>query len=348
MSSVRQQFIHKLSSLIASSSENDFRDNFDHVRFSGGEKQIVNRSVNIEYVLANIDAFADAYSVFSDDDSRDLYVRLTAFAMFGHRKVKLPLSNAKYFETREKLISLVQRGSDVIDSGLFDWKLYFADLRFIDIPITLYTRASTVLVDYIVRQYEYRSRAVCIGVKPGDTVIDAGACWGNTALCFAHGVGEEGEVYSFEFTKNTEVFKKNMALNPTLAQRINLIEKAVWSNSHDTLYFEGSSPGTKVKEHEIKDGFSVPAISIDDFVREKNISKVDFIKMDIEGAEQSALRGAKKTLEKDKPRLAITIYHGLGDYVAIPRMLRDLDLGYKFYLGHYTIYNEETVLFAEA
>ena len=52
------------------------------------------------------------------------------------------------------------------------------------------------------------------------------------------------------------------------------------------------------------------------------------------------------TIKKHRPKLAIAIYHSLDDFVNIPKWLIGLDLGYKFYLGHYTIHAEETVLFA--
>jgi hypothetical protein len=68
--------------------------------------------------------------------------------------------------------------------------------------------------------------------------------------------------------------------------------------------------------------------------------------MDIEGAEPFALRGAEQTLRKYKPNLAIAIYHSLSDFVKIPEYLSSLGLGYKFYLGHFTIHEEETILYA--
>ena len=70
--------------------------------------------------------------------------------------------------------------------------------------------------------------------------------------------------------------------------------------------------------------------------------------MDIEGAEQPALRGAIQTLKRDRPRLAISLYHSMDDMVQIPRWIADLDRGYRFYLGHETIFDAETVLFAVA
>jgi hypothetical protein len=68
--------------------------------------------------------------------------------------------------------------------------------------------------------------------------------------------------------------------------------------------------------------------------------------MDIEGAELPALRGAEATLRAFRPKLAIALYHRLDDFIDIPAYLDGLGLGYAFFLGHFTIHSEETVLFA--
>ena len=72
------------------------------------------------------------------------------------------------------------------------------------------------------------------------------------------------------------------------------------------------------------------------------------IKMDIEGAELDALKGAEASIRKHRPKLAISLYHNPEDIETIPRYLAGLDLGYRFYLEHHTIYQNETVLFAMA
>ena len=76
-----------------------------------------------------------------------------------------------------------------------------------------------------------------------------------------------------------------------------------------------------------------------------SLPRVDFIKMDIEGAEIHALKGAEKTLRQFHPKVAISLYHSLEDFKTIPRYLDSLGLKYKFYLDHHTIYENETVLF---
>ena len=86
--------------------------------------------------------------------------------------------------------------------------------------------------------------------------------------------------------------------------------------------------------------------TIDDFVRQREISRVDFIKMDIEGSEPAALEGAGETILKYRPKLAIAIYHSVSDFVGIPNWILDLNIGYKIFIDHFTIHSEETVCFA--
>lgn len=73
---------------------------------------------------------------------------------------------------------------------------------------------------------------------------------------------------------------------------------------------------------------------------------LDFIKLDLEGADFAALRGAMKTIEVDRPQLAISIYHSKQDVVDIPAYLMERLSGYRFYLGHYSSELTETVLYA--
>jgi|GEM_PF-6264835 len=64
-------------------------------------------------------------------------------------------------------------------------------------------------------------------------------------------------------------------------------------------------------------------------------------------SEQNALKGAINTLKRFKPQLAISIYHNFADdFASIANMLDELKLGYRFFLGHFSIHHEETVLFA--
>lgn len=92
---------------------------------------------------------------------------------------------------------------------------------------------------------------------------------------------------------------------------------------------------------------SVPAVTIDDVVEEQHLGRVDFIKMDIEGGEVDALRGAEETLKRFTPRLAISVYHRPPDLPDIVTLVRQACPIYRLYLSHKSPGLAETVLFAE-
>lgn len=93
----------------------------------------------------------------------------------------------------------------------------------------------------------------------------------------------------------------------------------------------------------IENRLPVPTVAIDDLVSDHTVG---FIKMDIEGAELDALHGAKNTILRDKPLLAISAYHLRGDVFAIMDYLHQLLPEYRFLLRHYSSYLQDTVLYA--
>ncbi len=93
-------------------------------------------------------------------------------------------------------------------------------------------------------------------------------------------------------------------------------------------------------------GERIQLVKLDDFVKEKKLRKVDFIKMDIEGSELDALKGSEETIKKYKPKLAICVYHKGKDMIYIPQYLKSLVPEYKFFLKHNTEFWGDTVLYA--
>jgi hypothetical protein len=77
----------------------------------------------------------------------------------------------------------------------------------------------------------------------------------------------------------------------------------------------------------------VPLTTIDKQVAELGLARVDFIKMDIEGAESNALAGARDTISRFKPRMAITAEHKPGDEIDIPRAVRAIRTDYQMECG---------------
>jgi len=78
------------------------------------------------------------------------------------------------------------------------------------------------------------------------------------------------------------------------------------------------------------------------------LEKVTFIKMDVEGAERNALKGAEKTILRDKPKLAVCIYHGNDEMLRIAEYIRALVPEYKLRVRQHYCYPKEleTVLYA--
>jgi FkbM family methyltransferase len=181
-------------------------------------------------------------------------------------------------------------------------------------------------------------------VDEGDVVIDAGGCWGDTALCFAQ---KAARVFCFEsMSSNIAIIGQNISLNEALGSKITVIQKALWNRSGETLVFVDSGPGSRPSSE--GPGVHVETQTIDDFASANELKRVDFIKMDIEGGEPQALLGAEKTIRTHRPKLAISVYHDIAHLAWVPNWIASLDLGYRFYLDQFTIHLEETVLFARS
>jgi len=343
-------FYHLLLKGLSENWNNDHKDNFDFIRFGTPEREIVNPQKNLNEIEQYLDEIESMYFLLGDERSKGILLQLLAFRILGHRKVRLPLSQPLYFETIEKLSQYIDTQNELdVKFPSTTRRLYYADLANLNLPMKLFTTPAIILVQFLLKQYEYTTdESIVIGAMPGDIVIDGGACWGDATLFFADRVKEDGQVYSFEFIpESLDVFKKNMQLNPRLAKSVKMVERALWSESNVKTYYRNGGTGSNVSMQKL-DGYNglVDTITIDDLVSEEHLPGVDLIKMDIEGAEQHALKGAEETLRRFTPKLAITIYHNMSDFANIIHKIDDMNLGYKFYLGHFTIFHEETVLFA--
>ena len=124
-------------------------------------------------------------------------------------------------------------------------------------------------------------------------------------------------------------------------EQVIFINKGV-GNKCQTIMLDSSAIGTSGSRCG-RGGKEAYITRIDDEVGE---DKVTFIKMDVEGAELSALQGACKTIKANKPHLAICVYHKHSDLYDIPKYLLELVPEYRFVVRHYTSCMWETVLYA--
>lgn len=297
----------------------------------------------------SMEGLSSLYDRLADVSSRATLVKVIAYRVLGPRKVKLPLNTPEYWAARKSAAALI-RGEDAMDPefgvGADKWQLRRFNLADIGYPIESFLSPLVVFNTFMLKQYEYRKRSPVVKVQEGDYVLDGGGCWGDTSLYFGHSVGSAGRVFSFEFTAaNLRIFAANMSMNPELSKRIQVTPLALWDTSGEELPYSVNGPGTSLTST-AGGTASTFTVSIDDFVRRERVKRVDFIKMDIEGAELRALRGAEATIKSCQPTLAISAYHKDEDLQEIPAYLDSLGVGYSLFLDHYTIYGEETVLFA--
>ena len=302
-----------------------------------------------ELVASSIDRWRWLYETVSDDASRDILIQVLAYRALGWTRVRMPLNNDEYWR-QAALVDKALSSDDVIQApDVLDQDLARISLEDWGFDIEVYSRKVDVLAQFVSQQYRCETEAGDIAPSSGDVVLDCGACFGDTALNFASQVGAEGKVFAFEFLPiNLSILSKNLALNSDISQRISIVEHPVWSEDGVPLWIHGDGPRAMVNDQEEGSDGKAETVSIDQFVSDRELDRVDFIKMDIEGAEIGALKGASETLRRFRPKLAICLYHSLSDIHEIPWLVEQMDLGYRLYIRHFTIHANETVLFADA
>lgn len=310
---------------------------------------VVNIQNEKEEILKHLKGLEELYFKLNDPFSKELLIKILTFRLLGNHKVKLPLNTIDYWNQRKSIQNLIH-STETLQTKYHNWTLQLFELTPLKYKLQLFYVPMGISATFLDKQYEYNKISPAIKVKEGDIVIDAGGCFGDTALYFAHEVGEMGHVYTIEFIpSNLEIMSKNINLNETLQKQITIVKHPLWNDSNTSLYYKDQGAASFVsisEESGVTD--KVSTITIDNLVIEQKLHKLDFIKMDIEGAEMNALKGAIHSITTFRPTLAIAIYHQISDFVNVMKFINNLNLGYQFYLGHYTINAQETILFAVA
>jgi FkbM family methyltransferase len=329
---------------IAALKLNTYLDNFDAWRFNfdgkdhSTEFNAGERAFFFDWFVKNHESLYAAYSLLADHASKRLYLHLIAFRLAGHFSVKLPLDFAldmKGFE--EYMAAEKSTPSELAVTGMFGKLLHF-DFEYRG---NHYRVDCQALIFSLFRgQYFYSKDGVVIAPAAGDAVIDGGACTGDTAAVFSNAVGPAGHVYSFDpvadhlrvLEHNTKQFVYgNVTVMPYGLSDVNVFAKPIVLDR----YAPGFSSGNN----------HVPLRSIDFLVKHNEIERISFIKLDVEGAEMATLRGARESIQRFKPKLAISLYHKPNDLFEIILHIKREFPFYTCYVDHYTIHAEETVLY---
>jgi FkbM family methyltransferase len=172
-------------------------------------------------------------------------------------------------------------------------------------------------------------------VRSGDVVLDCGANVG-AFVREALNAGASAVVAVEPAPENVECLRRNFAAE-IAARKVLLYPKGVWDKD-DVLTLQvvpkNSAADSFVMHQEGGvEGAKVPLTTIDKLVAELNLPRVDYIKMDIEGAEQRAIAGARQTIQKYHPRLALSAYHTPEDPARIPELVRQTWSGYRMECG---------------
>lgn len=277
-------------------------------------------------------------ALFSDEASRELFAQLLVHRALG--PYFAPLSTRPAFERDVVGARKSKIGESVLINDPQGGEFI---VSFEGETIELECGVANIVHQIMGKQYYFRRRDIRIQPQQNDVIIDAGGCYGDTALAMSVSAGSGGAVFTFEpIPSQAEVLTKNLKRNPHLASRITHKALAVGANSGQKLRFTSMGGGSRACA---SGDVEVETITIDDFVRSQPIDHVDFIKMDIEGAETEALEGARRTISSFKPKLGISVYHSLRDMVFIPQLVRSIEPSYQLYLDHHTVHAEETVLY---
>jgi FkbM family methyltransferase len=159
----------------------------------------------------------------------------------------------------------------------------------------------------------YSSYLICYHPQKGDVIIDCGAHIGNCTILFSRLVGKDGLVIALEPLEDS--FKiLTRRINRLRKRNVIAIKKCVWNSSGSVLLKVVSNTiGCKVamnpNEINTNNYAEIDCLKIDDLMDELKLKRLDLIKMDIEGAEIEALRGAKNTLINYNPCVAVASYH---------------------------------------
>lgn len=188
---------------------------------------------------------------------------------------------------------------------------------------------------------------------PGDVVVDGGAYHGIFTALAARLVGPEGKVLAFEpDRRNRKRLRENIELNRL--DNVIIVPKGLWSSDRRMAFCEYGEDYSAVSYDDLQCNVNrmheasgkVEVVALDDELRRLGIDRLDFLKMDIEGAEIEAVKGARNVLMNNDVKVAIASYHevdGCKTCYAIEDLLTGL--GYRTETNfpmHITTYANKT------
>ena len=299
--------------------------------------------LSFDWYQLNSELLWTVRSLLSDPYSQYIFDRALVLRLSGHSNYMYPPSHFQPLlgVNNKERFTEPNLPDNYIGLPLFTYEIdifhYEESLRLISYDLNI-----DLINNY--RQYLIKRGQKDLYPNHGDVLLDCGACIGDNSILFAAMVGMEGHVHAFDPTPlHVNFCKLQASLNPQFAESVTINQLAVGLKTQ--MLETVSSDVTKISPGKIElDQFSTT--SIDDYVNSNNIERIDFIKMDIEGAEMDALNGAVQSIQKFKPNLAISAYHKPSDLWDIPIFIKSLCPDYEIYFDHHSPVRWESVYYA--
>ena len=174
-----------------------------------------------------------------------------------------------------------------------------------------------------------------------EVFVDLGAYTGDSTISFLRNYGDSyKKIYAYEITPETyQILVSNLKDYPNVVCYL----KGV-GDTRSSLSVVNSSADASANTVFVSDNGTIPMVTLDEDIGEK----LTMIKADVEGFEQEALLGAINHIKNDHPKLLISVYHKNEDLWKIPKMIKEIDSTYKFYLRYHggNVYPTEITLIA--
>ena len=171
------------------------------------------------------------------------------------------------------------------------------------------------------------------------SIIDCGAYDGDTIQIAIDLKIPINNSYCFEPDEKSYIALIQRIAKLNLNKQVTAIRAGVWNESGIIKFLSTNNWSSRIIQND--SGITINMVSLDNYL---SVHCINLIKMDIEGSEMNALKGALKIINQDRPILAISIYHNFYDLVKIPLFLMDILKQYNYFLRHHSG-TQETVFY---
>lgn len=299
---------------------------------NGNDKELIEKteySDNFIRAMIETENFNILYDMLDDEYSKDLFKRIIkyrymlAFYPDVHQNIKKEIM----FSFKYGTISTYKWISKMISFLIF---------KRMSLPKEIGAFALFHIFD--MKQYDVKD---IFEVNNDSVIFDIGAWKGDSAYFFSKKCSDNAQIYAFE--PDADAYDALKCVKEKYKLDNVILENILFSNKEETVDFVSMIPNTPVVK--------MNALTVDKFVNDNDIKRIDYIKMDVEGAEQNILEGAKETIKRFRPSLAIAVYHGgklfMEDFYKVPIFVKEITEGYKYYIRTFSPWGGETILFCK-